>query len=58
MAQVPLLRAILGNLDYLEAPKYDDAIKALQINQLKIADKFNSHISISKDWMAQHSTVL
>lgn len=53
-----VIKSITGNLDYLDAAKFDDAIKVLQTNQFKITDEFNNHVSISKEWMAHHSDIL
>lgn len=53
-----VIKSLTGNLDYLDAAKYDDAIKTLQNNQFKISDEFNTHISLSKDWMAHHTNIV
>lgn len=53
-----VIKSVTGNLDYLDALKYDEAIKTLQNNENKIVSEFNNHISLSKEWMSQHGTVL
>lgn len=53
-----VIKSISGNLDYLDAKKYDDALSVLKINQDNLITEFNSHISLSKDWMSRYSKVL
>lgn len=53
-----VVKSITGNLDYTDAIKFENAAKILERNQHKIADEFNNHISISKDWMVQHNKVM
>lgn len=53
-----VIKSVTGNLDYLDALKYDEAIKTLQNNENKVVSEFNNHISLSKEWMSQHSTIL
>lgn len=53
-----VIKSVTGNLDYLDALKYDEAIKTLQNNENKIVSEFNNHISLSKEWMSQHGTIL
>lgn len=53
-----IIKGISGNLDYSDAIYYNDAIKVLQGNQDKLISKFNNHISLSKEWMAHHASVL
>ncbi|CAK1604464.1 unnamed protein product [Parnassius mnemosyne] len=53
-----VIKSVTGNLDYLDAAKYNNAIKFLKDNQDRIESEFNSHISISKEWMLQHNSVI
>lgn len=53
-----VIKSITGNLDYLDAMKYDEAIKTLQNNEKDIVVDLNNHISLNKEWMSQHSIVL
>lgn len=53
-----VIKSISGNLDYTDALRYNNAIKVLQDNEQEISSQFNQHISLSKDWMLQHSKVL
>ncbi|CAK1581928.1 unnamed protein product [Parnassius mnemosyne] len=53
-----VIKSVTGNLDYLDAAKYNNAIKVLKDNQDRIESEFNSHISISKEWMLQHNSVI
>lgn len=53
-----VIKSITGNLDYWDAVKFNDAIKTLQDSDNKIVSEFNNHISLSKEWMSQHSDVL
>lgn len=52
-----VIKSISGNLDYNDALKYDDALNILKKNQDKIVANLNHHISLSKDWMAQHTNI-
>lgn len=53
-----IIKSISGNLDYVDAIKYNNAIKLLQNNQDKIVSEVNNHISLSKEWMSSHTHVL
>lgn len=53
-----VVKTITGNLDHSDALRYDNAIKNLQDNDMKIASQFNSHISLNNEWMAQHSQIM
>ena len=53
-----IVKSISGNLDYTDAIKYNNAIKILQNNEHKLETEFNNHISLSKEWMTQHSKLL
>lgn len=53
-----VIKSISGNLDYTDAMRYNNAIQVLQDNEQEISSQFNHHISLSKDWMLQHSKVL
>lgn len=53
-----IIKYVTGNLDYLDAAKYNNAIKVLKDSQDKIESEFNSHISFSKEWMLQHNSVI
>lgn len=53
-----VVKSITGNLDYTDALNYENAIKNLQINNNKLVNEFNNHISLSKEWMAKHNNVL
>ncbi|CAK1582403.1 unnamed protein product [Parnassius mnemosyne] len=53
-----IIKSVTGNLDNSDAVKYDNAIKILQQNSNVIFHEFNNHVSLSKEWMVQHSNVL
>ncbi|KAL0832338.1 hypothetical protein ABMA28_001771 [Loxostege sticticalis] len=53
-----IIKSITGNLDNTDAVKNDNAIKILQKSNNEIVQEFNSHISLSKEWMVQHSNVI
>lgn len=53
-----VIKSLTGNLDYTDALKYENAIKILQINDNKLVNEFNNHISLSKEWMSKHNNVL
>lgn len=53
-----VIKSITGNLDYQDAIKFDNAIKTINSNQEKVVSEFNSHISLSKEWMTQHNDVI
>ncbi|KAL0861747.1 hypothetical protein ABMA27_009223 [Loxostege sticticalis] len=46
-----VVRGISGNLDYTDANRYDNALKYLQSNEEKLVSEFNTHISLSKEWI-------
>ncbi|KAJ0180293.1 hypothetical protein K1T71_003697 [Dendrolimus kikuchii] len=53
-----VIKSLTGNLDYSDAIKYDNAIKILQNNDDQIIQELNNHISLSKEWMSQHSNIV
>lgn len=53
-----VIKSISGNLDFTDAVKYDNAIKVLEDNQQELALQFNHHITLSKEWISEHSKVL
>lgn len=53
-----VIKSITGNLDYTDAIKFNDAISTLKNNEGKISNELNSHISLSKEWMAKHSEII
>lgn len=53
-----VIKGITGNLDHNDAVKYNEAIKLLQDNQDSMVSDFNSHISLSKEWMVDHNKAL
>lgn len=53
-----VIKSITGNLDYNDAIKYDDAIKILMDNQNQITSQINNHISLSKEWIVQQTSVI
>lgn len=53
-----VIKTITGNLDHSDALRYDNAIKILQDNDIKMTNQFNSHISLNNEWMAQHSQIM
>ena len=53
-----IIKSITGNLDHSDAIKYNEILKNLNSNQDKIVAEVNHHISLSKDWMTQHSDIL
>lgn len=53
-----IIKSISGNLDYTDAIRYNNAIKVLQDNERELVSQYNHHISLSKEWISQHSKVL
>lgn len=53
-----IIKSVTGNLDISDAIRYDSAIKTLQSNNNELSEEFNSHISLSKQWMVQHSNIV
>lgn len=53
-----IIKSITGNLDYLDAVKYSKAIETLEANQNNIVSEYNTHVSLSKEWMNEHSKIL
>jgi hypothetical protein len=53
-----VIKSITGNLDSKDAEIFNDAITVFKRNEQKLEFEFNSHISLSKDWMAQHTRVI
>lgn len=53
-----VIKSVTGNLDYQDAVRYNEAIRNLQENDNKLVSEFNNHITLCKEWMAQHNTVL
>lgn len=53
-----VVKSITGNLDYTDAIRYNDAIKVLRGNQDKLNLEINSHISLSKEWMIHHTSIM
>ncbi|XP_045783721.1 uncharacterized protein LOC123879879 [Maniola jurtina] len=53
-----VVKSITGNLDYTDALHYDSIIKSLEENDNKLVAEYNSHVSISKDWMTQYAKVV
>lgn len=53
-----IIKSITGNLDYKDALNYNNAIKLLENNQDKMVTQFNNHVSLSKEWMSKHSSIL
>lgn len=53
-----IIKDISGNLDYTDALHYDNAIRSLQDNMGKLVSEYNSHISLSKEWMSEHTNIL
>lgn len=53
-----VIKSLTGNLDYTDAVKYSNAIKTLKDNQDKINSQINTHITLSKDWMMQHTNII
>lgn len=53
-----VIKSISGNLDYKDALHYDRVIKTLQDNEEKLVNEYNSHISLTKEWMSEHSLIL
>lgn len=50
-----VIKGITGNLDYTDTIRYDSIIKNLEQHQGQIVSEFNSHVSLSKEWMKRHS---
>lgn len=53
-----IIKSISGNLDYTDAIKYNKAINILQNNEKKMELEFNNHMSLTKEWMLNHSHLL
>ncbi|XP_026319513.1 uncharacterized protein LOC113230006 [Hyposmocoma kahamanoa] len=53
-----LIKSITGNLDHTDAEKYNNAIQILENNNQKLLSEVNDHISLNKEWMKRHSTLL
>lgn len=53
-----IIKSVTGNLDSLDAIKYNNDIKILQDDNNKIGHEFNNHVSLCKEWMVQHSIVI
>lgn len=53
-----VIKSISGNLDYTDAIKYDNALMSLQNNQNKIITEYNTHISLSKEFMDEHNHII
>jgi hypothetical protein len=53
-----IIKSITGNLDYIDAERYEDALKILKVNQDHILTEQNHHISLSKDWMNEHTKII
>lgn len=53
-----VIKSISGNLDYTDAIKYNNAIQVLEGNDNKLETELNRHISLTKEWMLEHSKVL
>lgn len=53
-----IIKSISGNLDYSDAIRYNNAIKILENSQTDIISEFNSHISLSKEWMNSYSNLI
>lgn len=53
-----VIKSISGNLDYTDAVKYNNAIQVLEGNDNKLETELNRHISLTKEWMLEHSNVL
>lgn len=53
-----MIKSLTGNLDHDDALKYNEAIRVLENNQIKLSSEFNNHISLSKEWMLKHGNVI
>lgn len=53
-----VIKSISGNLDYTDALKYDSAIRVLQSNDNTLELELNNHISLTKEWMSEHSSIV
>lgn len=53
-----VIKSISGNLDYTDAVRYDKALNIMQSNEQKLTLEMNNHISLSKEWMSEHSSIL
>lgn len=53
-----VIKSISGNLDYTDAIKYDNAIKILRNNDVKLSKSFNDHISLCKKWIIEQKKFL
>lgn len=53
-----VVKSITGNLDYTDALRFNNAIKSLQDNDNKLLAEFNNHVSLTKDWVTQHSKII
>lgn len=50
-----VIKSISGNLDYTDAIKYNNAIKVLQDNEIKLESEISNHIKLNKESTAQNS---
>ncbi|XP_052747532.1 uncharacterized protein LOC112058451 [Bicyclus anynana] len=53
-----VIKSITGNLDYKDALKYENAIQVLKENQNKMISEQNRHISLNKELMNEHTSIL
>lgn len=53
-----IIKSISGNLDYTDALRYDNAIKIIQSNQNKITEEFNTHLTVGKNLMSEHTRLI
>lgn len=53
-----VIKSISGNLDYTDAIRIDNEIKALQTNDYKLVAEINNHMSLSKNWMSHSSEAI
>lgn len=53
-----VIKSLTGNLDYEDATRYNDALRVLQNNQDKVVSEFNRHISLCKEWLSKHNSIL
>lgn len=53
-----VVKSITGNLDYTDAIHFNNIIKSLQDSDNTLLREFNNHVSLTKDWITQHSKII
>lgn len=53
-----VVKSITGNLDYTDAVHFNSAIDTLRNSNDKLVTEFNNHVSLTQDWITQHSNII